>query len=371
MSPRRRRRHAPMTKAIEMRIDQMRAEVKDGARDVPGTYRMTSAEGEVIYVGKSKTLRTRLLSYFRASYPRDKGARILREAASLTWTPAPSEFAALLEELRLIKRLRPRYNVMMKRDARYHAFVRLTGGPAPMLQVVRGAGADETGVYYGPFRGVYQLVEAVRELNDLLGLRDCKPSLPMFFADQPDLLPLPPRTPGCIRHEIGKCLGPCIAAVREADYHAAFAAARDFLEGRAEAPHAPLRAQMAAASEALDFERAALLRDKVARVDSLQAQLGRLRFALESLSFVYAVPGDDDASARSYVVRRGRVRHEAPTPRSAAERRAFTAAVDEILAPSEPVPTTVPGHEVDEVLLVAAWFKRHPKELERTTPLRP
>jgi excinuclease ABC subunit C len=370
MSPRRRRRHAPMTKAIEMRIDQLRAEVKDGARDVPGTYQMTSSEGEVIYVGKSKALRTRLLSYFRASYPRDKGARILREAATLTWSPEPSEFAALLQELRLIKRLRPRYNVMMKRDARYHAFVRLTGGHAPMLQVVRGAGTDETGTYYGPFRGVYQLAEAVRELNDLLGLRDCKPTLPMFYADQTDLLPSPSRTPGCIRHEIGKCLGPCVAAVRETEYLAAFGAARDFLEGRADAPHAPLLAQMTAASEALDYERAALLRDKVARVDSLQMQLSRLRFALESLSFVYALPSDDPARGRSYVVRRGRVRHEAPTPRSAAERRAFADAVEAILAPADPAPATVPGHEVDEVLLVAAWFKRHPKELERTTPLR-
>jgi excinuclease ABC subunit C len=327
---------------------------------------MTSPDGEVIYVGKSKALRTRLLSYFRASYPRDKGARILREAATLEWEPLPSEFAALLRELRLIKQLRPRYNVMMKRDARYHAFVRVSRGPAPRFHVVRGAGTDETGTYYGPFRGALQLEEALRELNDVLGLRDCRLDQPMFYADQPDLMPMPSRTPGCIRHEIGKCLGPCIGAVREDEYLDRFRAAKDFLEGKHDAPLAPLRAQMEASSDALDFERAATMRDKIRRLESLQEQFGRLRFALESLSFTYTIPGPRPEDSRTYVVRRGRVRHETATPRTAAERRALEAQVAEMLAPAERSPATVPGHEVDEVLLVAAWFKKHPKELKRT-----
>ncbi len=368
-----RRRRRPLStddaRAIEFRRDSMLALVKDTARDVPGVYRMTSPDGEVIYVGKSKALRTRLLSYFRASYPKDKGARILREAATLEWEPLPSEFAALLRELRLIKLLRPRYNVMMKRDARYHAFVRVSRGPAPRFHVVRGAGTDETGTYYGPFRGALQLEEALRELNDVLGLRDCRLDQPIFFADQPDLLPMPTRTPGCIRHEIGKCLGPCVAAVREDEYMDRFRAAKDFLEGKHDAPLAPLRAQMEASSDALDFERAATMRDKIRRLESLQEQFGRIRFALESLSFSYTIPAAKPEDSRTYVVRRGRVRHEGPTPSSVAERRAHDARVAEILAPTERAPATVPGHEVDEVLLVAAWFKKHPKELARTEPL--
>lgn len=352
-----------------MRIDNMLALVKDTARDVPGVYRMTSPDGEVIYVGKSKALRTRLLSYFRAVYPRDKGARILREAAALEWEPHPSEFAALLRELRLIKQLRPRYNVAMKRDARYHAFVRVSRGPAPRFHVVRGAGTDETGTYYGPFRGALQLEEALRELNDVLGLRDCRLDQPMFFADQPDLMPLPSRTPGCIRHEIGKCLGPCIGAAREEEYMTRFRAAKEFLEGRHDAPLVPLRAQMEASSDALDFERAATMRDKIRRLEGLQEQFGRIRFALESLSFTYTIPGTGKDDARTYIVRRGRVRHEGPAPRTAAERRAIDAKVAELLAPAERAPATVPGHEVDEVLLVAAWFKKHPKELKHTRPL--
>lgn len=347
-------------------MDQMLAEVKDGARDVPGVYRMTSPEGEVIYVGKSKALRTRLLSYFRAKYPLDKGARILREAATLQWETLPSEFAALLRELRLIKQLRPRYNVAMKRDARHHAFVRVSRGAAPRFTVVRSAGTDESGVYYGPFRGAIQLEEALRELNDVLGLRDCKLGTPMFYADQAELLPAAPRTPGCIRHEIGKCLGPCIGAVREDSYLERFRVAREFLEGAHDAPLHPLRAQMEASSDALDFERAAVMRDKILRLESLREQFARLRFALEELSFVYTVPGatGDD---RAYVVRRGRVRHEAKAPTNAAERRALDAHAAEIVAGSEGARSaSVPGHEVDEILLLAAWFRKRPDELKHT-----
>jgi len=134
-------------------ITRMRGVVREGAQDRPGVYRMMSPDGEVVYVGKSKKVRTRLLSYFRCAYPEDKGARILREATSIDWEYTPSEFAALLTELRLIKRLRPRFNVAMKRDARHYAFIKLSCGAVPKLLVVRGAGSEDGGVYYGPFFG--------------------------------------------------------------------------------------------------------------------------------------------------------------------------------------------------------------------------
>ena len=108
----------------------MRDAVRTEAKDRPGVYRMLSSDGEVVYVGKSKKLRTRLLSYFRCSFPEDKGARILRDAHKIEWDYTPSEFGALLEELRLIKRLRPRFNVAMKRDGRNFCFLKLTRGAA-------------------------------------------------------------------------------------------------------------------------------------------------------------------------------------------------------------------------------------------------
>jgi catechol 2,3-dioxygenase-like lactoylglutathione lyase family enzyme len=161
----------------------LRALVKE-ARNIPGVYRMLGEDGEVLYVGKSKSLRTRLLSYLRARRG-DKQHRIINECHTLAWDYEPSEFAALLRELELIKRFRPRLNVQHKRDGRW-SFLKLAPGAAPRLYVVQTVSDDAAG-YYGPFRGGKRVSEAVRELNDALGLRDCPQGTPMRFADQPDL----------------------------------------------------------------------------------------------------------------------------------------------------------------------------------------
>jgi excinuclease ABC subunit C len=353
--------------AAEARVETMLGRVKADVRERPGVYRMISPDGEILYVGKAKRLRTRLLGYFRAAYPAEKSARIIREAGEVTWEYLPSEFAALIEELRLIKKFRPRLNVMMKRDARHFAFIRITPGPAPKFMVVRGAGNDEHGTYFGPFHGAWQLEEALRELNDVLGLRDCRLDLPMHFADQVELPVAPARTPGCIRHEIGKCLGPCVAGVSQRQYRARFKVARDFLEGRQDSPLETLRVAMEESSERLEFERAAQLRDKMGRLESLREQFERLRFAVESLSFVYTVPGHggDD---RAYVIRRGRIRAELPAPQSSEERGALAVRAAEIFAPAELKSATVPAHEVDELMLLSSWFRKFPVELERTVP---
>ncbi|MEK7240359.1 MAG: UvrB/UvrC motif-containing protein [Gemmatimonadota bacterium] len=352
------------------RAAEMLGRVKASARDLPGVYEMRSANGEIIYVGKSKKLRSRLLSYFRAEYPADKGARIIREASELQWDYVPTEFASLLEELKRIKRYRPRLNVAGKRDARHFAFIRVARGAADSFRVVRGPGSDDGGVFFGPFHGAVQLGEALRELNDALGLRDCALDQPMQFADQPDLFATGPRTPGCIRYEIGKCLGPCVAAVRRDEYAGRFALAQAFLEGANDVPVAALKRAMDEASGRLEFERAASLRDKIERLESLRAQFARLRFAVESLSFVYtpcAIHGDDV----SYVIRRGRVRAIEPAPRTAEQRRAFDSRVAAIFAPMERVDGTVPSHEIDELLLVSSWFTRFPAEFERTSAFAP
>jgi excinuclease UvrABC nuclease subunit len=331
---------------------------------------MITETGEVTYVGKSKRLRTRLLSYFRAAYPEEKAARIVREAATIEWGYIPNEFAALLEEMRLIKALRPRFNVALKRDGRNYAFVRVTDGRAPRLTVVRSSGAgDRGGVYYGPFSGAERLRDALRELSDTLGLRDCTLDGKMRFADQPDLLPLPPRTPGCLRFEIGTCLGPCVAAPLAAAYAERVRQARAFLQGDNEAPIERLQALMQAASDALQFERAAVLRDKVQRLETLRDQFDRLRFAVESLTFAYRVPGHGGED-RVYLLRRGVVRAERPAPRTDDEHVALRELATQVAAATEyRGSTVVPAHEVDELLIVSSWFSNRPEEVERTAAL--
>jgi excinuclease ABC subunit C len=354
--------------ASDSELTAMRTHVRTNAEDRPGVYRMLSGDGEVVYVGKSKQVRSRLMSYFRCEYPEEKGARILREARAIEWEYCPSEFAALVTELRLIKRLRPRYNVMMKGDARHYAFIKISAAPAPKLVVVRTAsGTDHTEIYYGPFHGARQLEEAVRELSDALGLRDCAKDVPMRFSDQGELFGAPIRTPGCIRHEINKCLGPCIGACSIAEYENQVRLARAFFDGTDNGPLKYLEHAMAEASERLEFERAAALRDKLKRLESLRDQFGRLRFAVETLSFVYTVRGWD-GSRHVYAIRRGCIRAERRAPRTAGERREWRELVREVFAPKQKATLAVPAHEIDELQLLSSWFRRYPVELKRTSP---
>jgi excinuclease ABC subunit C len=326
---------------------------------------MLAEDGEIVYVGKSKRVRSRLLSYFRCAWPEEKGARIVREASAIDWEYAPSEFAALLLELRLIKRWRPRLNVAMKRDARHFAFIKVTRGSASKLLVVRGA-SEDAAAYYGPFHGAQRVAEAVRELNDVLGLRDCAADLRMHFADQQELFHLTPRTPGCIRYEVRKCLGPCVAGCTVTEYGERVALARAFLDGADDLPMRTLRAQMEACAERLEFERAGLLRDKLRRLEALREQFIRFRFAVETLSFVYAVPGFGGED-RIYLIRRGRVRDERAAAATTGERLALERQVEEVFGRAEPESAQVPTHEIDELLLLSSWFRRYPGELARTT----
>ncbi len=344
-------------------VAEMRAHVRATAKDRPGVYRWLSPEGEVVYVGKSKRLRTRLMSYFRCG-PDEKGARIVREATRIEWDYTPSEFAALLEELRLIKRFRPRLNVAMKRDARHFAFIKLTRGAAAKLLVVRGAGADDAQIYYGPFHGAQRVSDAVRELNDALGLRDCRLDQPIHFADQPELFQGFPRTPGCIRHEIRKCLGPCVGGCTAQQYSQQMAMARAFLDGADDGPMDQLRAEMLAASEQMEFERAGALRDKLQRLQELRDQFIKFRFAVETLSFVYHVPGHE-GDDRLYLIRRGRVRAEYEMPRSDHDRARLLQMVESVFQDAERDSAQIPSHEVDELLLLSSWFRRFPAELGR------
>lgn len=326
---------------------------------------MLDATGRIIYVGKAKRLRTRLMTYFRADYPDDKAARILYSASDIAWDYVPSEFAAYLGELRQIRKFRPCFNYRGN-VTRRAAFIKISGGPAPRVTAGGTVGRDDLRCY-GPFRSLARASEAVRTLNDLLGLRDCAATMPVVFAGQGDLFDQPGRA-GCMRHEFGSCSGPCGGFVTEWEYHRKVDTAAAFLEGRTIQPIDRVVAAMQQAAEAARFEAAARWREKFEQLEWLLAATSRARTAVDLLTFVYRDPGEfgDD---RVYLVRQGLVRATFPNPATPIEREAFRAVVEaELDRPTAP-PGPLPLDGIDEILLLMAWFRAHPEALRRTSPL--
>ena len=346
-------------------LEGLKRRVKSLAEPRPGIYRMLDASGRVLYVGKAKQLRARLLSYFQARYPDDKGARILHSASDLCWDYTPSEFAAQLAELREIRQWRPPYNVQMNRR-RIAVFVAVSGHRAPKL----GCTATPAGTgfrFYGPLTSQLRAREAIKVLSDLLGLRDCADRMPMVFAEQGDLFEAPRRA-GCPRHELGLCSGPCAGLVSERDYRERVETAVAFLEGRALAPIDQVIAGMTSAAERSKFEIAARWRERFEALEWLLAAVIRSRAALDLLSFVYRDPGShgDD---RAYLIRRGVVRACYPWPATPIEQEAFQGIVAAELAGPEPPAGPLDPSLIEEMLLVMRWFRHHPEALRRTTPI--
>ena len=346
-------------------LDQLRVRVRALAENRPAVYRMVDAAGRIIYVGKAKRLRTRLLSYFRAEYPEDKAARILYAAQDITWEYVPSEFAAYLGELRQIRRYRPYFN-HRGNVTRRTVLIKVSAGPAPRVYAGSTVARDDLRCY-GPFHSLGRTLEAIRTLNDLLGLRDCAAAMPTVFAGQRDLFD-EPRQAGCMRHEFGFCTGPCAGFVTEWDYRRRVDTATAFLEGRTIQPMDRVVTSMQEAAASARFELAARWREKFEQLEWLLAATSRARSAVDLLTFVYRDPGDygDD---RAYLVVQGVVRAAFPFPVTPIEREAFKGVVAEHASRPLSPPGPLPLDSIDEILLLMSWFRAHPEALRRTTPL--
>ncbi len=348
----------------------LRELVRRDAKNVPGVYRMLGARGNVLYVGKSRQLRTRLLSYFRLPWPEHRHARMLRETAHIEWESSPNEFAALLRETRLIRAHLPEYNRRGARPLDKWWVIVIPRGAVPRLRVQRASvvassrgGAASTVI--GPFAHRTPLVSAVRVLNDALGLRDCADRVPMVLRDSGDFFAddaAYARTPSCHRYETKRCLGPCVAACTHAEYHVQLTRAQAFLRGTSDEPQEALERDMAVASAQLSYERAGWLRDRLAALETLNAQLARVREALQRPSFAYRVPGAG-GNDRLYLIRDGRVIGESAV-------RDFDG-IDQLLAlEARPVSTAtaLTVDALEELTLLEHWFRTRAEESSRTAP---
>ncbi|MEO7363011.1 MAG: GIY-YIG nuclease family protein [Gemmatimonadaceae bacterium] len=351
-------------------VDHLREHVRAGAENRPGVYRMRNSHGELLYVGKSKHIRTRLLSYFRLPWPEHRHARMLRETAAIEWDYIPNEFGALLREVRLIRAHLPRYNVRSARPLDKWWVIAITDDMAPRLRIQRASAAARQGQnrIIGPFSNRRVLVEALRVLNDALGLRDCTERVRLVLRDAGDLFeenyhPSLVRKASCHRYETRRCLGPCVAACSSSEYKVQLSRARAVLEGRDNSPQEYLMSEMSAASAALSYERAGWLRDRLAALQGLEAQLSRVREALAKPTCVYAVRSAKGECVL-YLLKDGRVASEANASDQASVSR--LEALQQLPSPG----TRISPHadQLDELLMIEQWFRTRPGEHAFTAP---
>ena len=227
----------------------------------PGVYRMLDAESRVLYVGKARNLKARVSNYARPSGHSGRIARMIRETASMMFLTTRTETEALLLEQNLIKQLKPRYNVLLRDDKSFPNIL-VTGDHAfPMIKKHRGA-KTEKGSYYGPFASAGAVNRTLNQLQKVFLLRNCSDA--MFES----------RTRPCLQYQIKRCSGPCVGKISQDDYRALVDDAERFLSGRSTQVQEDLAQQMQAASEAMEFERAAALRDRIRALTQVQTAQG-------------------------------------------------------------------------------------------------
>src|SRR5947209_8558451 len=227
----------------------------------PGVYRMIAEDGEVLYVGKAKSVRKRIASYMRAQGHTNRIARMIARTASMVFVSTETETEALLLETNYIKQLKPRFNVLMRDDKSFPYILLTRDHVAPQITKHRGA-RHRKGDYFGPFATVWSVNRTLNALQRAFLLRSCSDS---YYEN---------RTRPCLLYQIKRCSGPCTGEISHTDYAELVHEAHDFLSGKSQGVKAALQAEMQRASDELEFERAARYRDRLAALSAIQATQG-------------------------------------------------------------------------------------------------
>ncbi|MER8633556.1 excinuclease ABC subunit UvrC [Mesorhizobium opportunistum] len=229
--------------------------------NAPGVYRMMNAAGDVLYVGKARSLKKRVTNYAQGRFHTNRIGRMVRETSTMEFVVTRTEIEALLLEANLIKRLRPRFNVLM-RDDKSFPYILLTGDHvSPGIYKHRGA-RSRKGDYFGPFASAGAVGRTINSLQRAFLLRSCTNS---FYEN---------RTRPCLLYQIKRCAGPCTGEISHEGYAELVEEAKDFLSGRSQKVKTEISAAMQQASEDLDFERAAIYRDRLAALSHVQSHQG-------------------------------------------------------------------------------------------------
>jgi excinuclease ABC subunit C len=238
----------------------------------PGVYRMLGADGTILYVGKARHLKNRVSSYFHGRAHGEKTQVLVGQVARIEVTVTASEIEALLLEFNLIKRHRPRYNVLLKDDKSF-PFIHLTAHEYPRLAYFRGT-RKEAGRFFGPYPNSVATRETLLLLQKLFRIRPCEDT---FFAN---------RSRPCLQYQIQRCTAPCVRFVSKQAYAQDVSDAARVLEGRNDEVVVDLRRRMDAAAESLQFEEAARLRDQIAMLKEIQSSQSVSRIAGQDIDAV-------------------------------------------------------------------------------------
>src|SRR3990170_3389827 len=225
----------------------------------PGVYRMVDIGGTVIYVGKARSLKARVTSYARAGNHSNRITRMIANTATMEFLSVRTEAEALLLEANLIKRFRPRYNVLMRDDKSFPYILIARDHKAPQILKHRGA-RNRKGDFFGPFASAGAVNRTINMLERAFLLRSCSDAV---FES---------RTRPCLLHQIKRCSAPCTGEISIADYGELVDEARQFLSGKTKSVQDHLQRDMNTAAENLDFERAAMMRDRLSALALVQSQ---------------------------------------------------------------------------------------------------
>src|SRR6202051_2450236 len=211
---------------------------------LPGVYRMLDGKGDALYVGKARSLRKRVVAYTQPARLPERLRRMVAETVAMEIVTTHTEAEALLLEANLIKRLKPRYNIVLRDDKSYPWLMLTEDPPYPQITKHRGA-RTRKGSYYGPFASAWAVNQTVTAMQRVFLLRSCADTV---FAH---------RSRPCLLHQIRRCSAPCVGRISEEDYAGLVDQARSFLSGKAGTVQQALAAEMEQAAEGLEFERAA------------------------------------------------------------------------------------------------------------------
>jgi excinuclease ABC subunit C len=225
----------------------------------PGVYRMLDSDGQILYVGKARNLKSRVASYFQPSNVQPKVQALIAKTANMEVTITNSDTEALLLEYNLIKRHRPRFNVVLRDDKSFPYLHLETNHEFPRLNFYRGS-RKEPGKYFGPYPSAGAVRDTLQQLQKLFRIRNCDDT---YFAN---------RSRPCLQYQIQRCTAPCVGLVSKEHYARDVGAAIKVLEGRNDEVREELGRRMDAAAERLDFEEAAQLRDQLAKLKVIQSQ---------------------------------------------------------------------------------------------------